>query len=475
MHRAVADGNHRGCVPFDLFNPVRAGQLRVRRLWLIDNFGRALPVLGAASDDSDQHLDTGKRLRPEQLIRAHGLISEADNQAGWCSLHPRLLAPARLALRWCSATDHQVDADHDSANQPLIGWLLPEHLDNRLALYSAEGQAIGSLNIDGALWCGAPGPNYELSPQHVLPAGPLLHLIEGLITLVENAGSRAPLQAFLDAVDDMTQHILPNQHEQHAGLALLMGRPLAIVRATVALELAVPPPRDQRIAAFVSPLDGPPRSDGGLAALRVPVKLGHRLHLDDGLVGYFIGASDAPQTYSAFYLEPPEPASDDDGNREPVTFAAPVVAATRDSLTVSVNGGPVLLTMIIDPRAPVHAATGLLPTKAIELPAAMYAQALSRLAVSFPVGALLGPRANPKDGEAEAPFPVPTPEEPGFAWQFTHRAGPAWPQRAVAPVPSAATALAQTHDVFDGWLLLQPVAVADGVANKPGGDEGPTP
>ena len=191
------------------------------------------------------------------------------------------------------------------------------------------------------------------------------------------------------------------------------------------------------------------------------------------------------ETYSAFYMEPGDAASEGNQNREPVTFAPPVVAAARDSLTVSVNGGPVLLTMLIDPRAPVHAATGILPTKAIELPAAMVAKTMSRLAVSFPVSSLLGPRgpasasgsgpASRPASDADAAFPVPTPEEPGFEWFFTHRAGPLWPQRAVVPVPSAATTLTQAHDVFDGWLLLQPVDVADGVAGGATGDEGNKP
>lgn len=435
---AVATGNSRGCVP-DVFNPLRAGRLQVQRLWLIDAFGRPLEVLRPTGADADSI-----RLAPTQ-------VSVSQRQAacpvadGRCSLRPRLLPPARLNFRWRAAVDSRVDSDHDPTTSPIVGWLIPEHLDSCLAFYRADGSAVGTLNVDGLLWRGAPGPGFDLPPEGLLPEGPLRQMIEGLMAVIDASGTRAPLQAIMGAIDDLTQHILPSQHEQHPGLALLIGRPLAIVSATVDLELAAQPPLDQRAASFFTPLHGPSRSDGGLAGLLVPVKLGHRAHLDDGLVGYFVGPSAAPATWAAFYVEQFDDAQP----------AAPVFHPARDQVAVSVAGEPVQLTLLIDPRSPIHATTGILPVKSIDLPAALYATTLSRLAVSFPVGPLLGPR------DPVGAMPLPTPEEPGYEWQFVYRAGPDWVTRVVDPVAPAAAGLGVTHDLYEGWLLLSPPTAKD--------------
>lgn len=451
--RAVAGGNARGCVPQAMFNPLRAGHLRLTRLWLIDSFGRMIPILreadAAATGTENADPENAHRLTPQQVIRAERLAPIGD-LTGRCSLRPRIIAPARLAFRWRSAVDDRVDSDHDPATSPIVGWLLADHLDNSLAVYAPDGTAVGSLNMDGALWRGPPGPTYGLRIDLTLPDGPLRQLVDGLISVIETTESRAYLQSLLAAIDDMTAHILPNQQAQHSGLALLIGRPLAIVRATLDLDLATPAPLDQRIDAFAAALDDRPRNAGGLRELLVPVKLGHRAHLDDGLVGYFVGPSQETQTYAEFYVE------QFDEQAGGATQAPRVRHPAGDQLAVSAAGAPLQVTMLIDPRSPVHATTGILPTKAIDLPGHLYTPALSRMAVTFPIGPVIGPR------DVDSPMPLPTPEEPGYQWGYVQPAAAQWLTRPVVPLPPAAAALPAKHDLFDGWLLLTPEAKEGG-------------
>jgi hypothetical protein len=400
------------------FHPLRAGHLQLTRLWLVDSFGRRIPLLRHASDDA-RDVDPTHLVDPGRVVRSERLAPPSDT-TGRCSLRPRLVQPAQLTFGW---------------EGPVLGWLLTHHLDNALAVYGPDGAALGALDVDTPeVWQGAPGSGFDLPLHEAIPPGHLRDLVEGIVAADDAA--RSYLQALIDTIDELVERVLPPDPARHAGLALLVGRPLAIVRATLNLEvLGGRSALDQRRDAFTGWVRGAPRGEGGIGGLRVPVRLGLRRHLDDGLIGYFLGAD-----HATFLAE----GADRGRVRDPAAGELTVRAGDPD---------PVVVSMLVDPRSPVHASTGLLPTKAISLPPDRYAPALARMAVTLPVGPVLSPRLPGPD----LAVAVPTPDEPGLDWRFLLRDGPTrWRDSPVGPPLDPATATTTTHDVVDGWLRPEP-------------------
>ena len=70
-------------------------------------------------------------------------------------------------------------------------------------------------------------------------------------------------------------------------------------------------------------------------------------------------------------------------------------------MTSDPAAAPLVVTMLIDPRCPVHAATGILPVKSLAIPGDLVARSLAALEYTFPVGPLIVPaephlRARPR-------------------------------------------------------------------------------
>ena len=99
---------------FPPFQPVRAGNLKIVRLSIIDAFGQTFRLKMSDTPAANFKLRT-----------AHSCRGEADEEI---VLRPRLLQPARLGLDW-------VD--------PICGWIVPNHIDQSFTLHDADGQALG--------------------------------------------------------------------------------------------------------------------------------------------------------------------------------------------------------------------------------------------------------------------------------------------------------------------------------------------
>jgi hypothetical protein len=418
-------------------NPLRSGHLQIKRLWLVDTFGQVVVVLGPAevADLRNPHaIETG------DIVRAHGYTDhEADPARPLLALRPRLAQPARLHLDWLAGADDQAETGSHTAASPVLGWILANHLEDSLALYSPDGSAIGSFQLQGELWQGAPGPLYGKTIEQAIAPGHLLEFALGLST-----GGRDFLRALIAAINDMTPHVLPHAHRQHRGVSLLIGRPLALVRAGLKLELLGQPAVDQGLAAFQQWLCGRPRNDRGIGAVEFPVRLGHKGYLNDGLIGYFIEQPDKAKTYQTFYVE-----------AHSKTDGKGVAAPSFQQLTVTAGAKQGrIVTMLVDPRAPVHATTGILPVKQLLINPEFVAAPLARMAVSFAVTPVFSPRTAP----AGAAIGLPVPAEAGYTWTLLRRGAALgdWPEQAVTAVNHQADFSNHPQRLLDGWLQLRP-------------------
>jgi hypothetical protein len=439
------------------FNPLRVGMLQLTRLRLLDAFGQV------------------RDISMDRIILSNALKKPEDATETRALLPLRIAQPARLSFRYRSASDDTMEMNSDPASSPVIGWVLLNRLDNALAIYSAAGTAIGSFNLNGPSWQGIPGPHGKFESTIV---DSFNDANKHLKDFALNLGGGVPqnsqdgvrlkafndfLQALLDTIDHGAMGIVPDSYAQDQGLSLLMGRPLAIVRADLRLDLHGGLPAlnqsrdalDNAVNAFSqdgATYDYGKRDAAQFDQVRFPVHLGDSAKVNDGLVGYFVeSAQKQPvETYGTFYSPHAQ------GSNERVKLPNGPGALKL----APADQAPVTVTMLIDPRAPVHLSTGILPVKSIALPPSHFADALKRIAVTFLTAPVLG---------GPGTLELPVPDEVGHVWswltlQADQQQRREWQTQDIVVSPNSRAAFSAPVCLSEGWLRLYP---ADTSSKKP--------
>ena len=377
-----------------------AGAMRLRRARLVDAFGRVLdlPV-------SDIRLPT----RDEVTEPARAL-----------AMRPRLLRPARWMFRLVDPADPGATSPEATIDQidpsllvnPVAGFLLPDHIDEALEVFDTAGHPVGQLMHEpfggGVVWEIAPGragpadagPLHELGPaQH-----PLGHLAAAMVAVdarvrdgrpAGGAGDSA-LTAMLRAIDTTLWTVDTFAALGNAHVAGLVGRPIAVVRATLRLEidddldeldLSDPAARAAREAAYAA-----------LADRAFPVRLGEITRSDDGLLGFFVD-----DDYARVHVvdKVVRDGALDGGRlrghlgRLGTTPQVPPVRPIDHPYVVAEDelrlhpGQVVRLTLLMHPASRVHLTSGVLPRKSLQLARDWVNDGLSRIAPSVRVGPVL--------------------------------------------------------------------------------------
>jgi len=391
------------------FEPIRAGRLKVKNLRLVDTFGQIVDLRV-----SDAPTAVARPLR-------------AENERGVAVLPPRFVQPARVNLRWLPHAEGKAEAGAAPASTPICGWLILDTLDQSLLVQDVAGRALGVISSGSktgpwrAGWQAAPGDDAATRVWHI--ADP--HLRRLATWFVDQSGSTG-WEHILESIDSALKNIAPEAAAHHEDLAVLMGRPLAVVRAGLSVSLAGPPAVNQAEDAFFADLQARARRTDGFEHIQIPVRLGGHERANDGLVAYWRETPDGlgkeaqwPQSYDV----------------------DPIFVEPSSHLT------PITLTMLVDPLAEVHATSGILPTKAITIPSGMYAAELKRLEVSF---RSLGPILT-RAGRLDLALP----DEPGYAWSWIERDDRGW--SAVAYDVGASEddgAFSGPIVARDGWMRL---------------------
>jgi hypothetical protein len=177
-------------------------------------------------------------------------------------------------------------------------------------------------------------------------------------------------------------------------------------------------------------------SSANLSKVNFPLRLGDLANLDDGLIGFLIeGDGSNPYTGTSFYA----PAAEASMNHG-------VIPPTPTTLALTLNAPVISLTMIIDPRAPVHATTGILPVGELAVPADQYSGILAQLKVNFITRPIL---------EMANGLVIPLPEESGYNWSWIA------PGKTGSPLKASA---ANEYPIYgytpqsiqEGWVQLNP-------------------
>jgi hypothetical protein len=195
---------------------------------------------------------------------------------------------------------------------PVSGFLMPDHLDESLEVFGIDGAPIGELLHEpvsgGVMWEIAAGregpadagPHYGLAPAQKSLGDFASALVaadaaaRGGAPLGDGTGRESALSALLRAIDTSlwtvdTFAALGGEH-----VAGLVGRPVAVVRATLRLELR--PPVDVDLSEPARAAEWA-EAEREAARYAFPVRIGEVTRTDDGVLGFFVN-----DDYSRFRL-----------------------------------------------------------------------------------------------------------------------------------------------------------------------------
>jgi hypothetical protein len=349
-------------------------------------------------------------------------------------LPPRVLQPARLNFKFLPQVN----------NDPIVGWILPNHLDSGLAVYDRAGTAYGELtlgvdqqNAPVVNWLPAPNSPHAALPAPASGQGPLI----GFLANLKSQGAKA-FSDFLQAVDETLWTIDPLGNRSDAFLSVLIGRPLAIVTASVDLELQSDPWRDPDwpyTFSKPSPL---------FLKYKFQVRLGDLGYRQDGLIGYFLDGDYS--RFNSIHL-PDKPSS---------TYLKQIGIGNYLNLGFAAKGPgtPATLTMIMDPRGSVHAQCGFLPVKEMSLVPEWVDNALAALDVTFRAGPMLvSEQQVVQQGKTQPVTSLlltsPAEKHGTWSWLQSDSAG-RWSETPLAPVDSTAAFPNVTPTLREGLLKL---------------------
>ena len=390
------------------FFPIRAGRLKIKWLSVIDAFGQTLKLPVEVINKSVVSSWPNMMLR-----RAHSCMihpSQPDNDAS-VALRPRFDHHMRLRFAWETGS---------TENGPVCGWILPNHMDQSLMVYSADGKPLGALqkklnvhtgtSAKAFYWWKIPqegangynGVKQENIEEHLrenIKNTHLLYFCNWMLDLKPD-----DVGAVIDKAMASTDHRMP---EDDPAAAILIGRPLALVRASLRLETSALPAHPPELLHDVT--------DGGAAyqQLQWPLRLGDLHARNDGLIGVFKSADTETgkppgKTGGHFYPVWGQQVKNDAHfalQDFEIDAVQPLIASGNDS------SRSLHVTMLMDPHARVHATTGVLPRISIELPHEIVTGANRVREVFFQTAPVLGIAATPE-------MPKPSDEYGEWSWAY---------------------------------------------------------
>ncbi|WP_094603728.1 hypothetical protein SPSIL_041280 [Sporomusa silvacetica DSM 10669] len=399
-----------------VFNPIMAGFMQLLNLWIVDAFGR---------------IKTVEVVNPRPVL-AESLVTDSAAFADWITVQPRVVQPSRLLFRWQAADQADTETNSDPSTSPVCGWILPNHLDRSLQVYAANGTSLGSLQPSysgteavNVRWLSSPGTKVALSD---IENAELQNFVAGLLA----CRNSQEFIDFLAMIDESLWTIDPLGERKDISLSALIGRPLALVKASLKLELEGNPAWNQTWESLGK------NDTAGFEKVEFPLRLGDTRQLHDGLIGYFV--QDGEQTYRTCYAAYGSGKQDDADGYVQYQHSVPLSCDSKQPSTA--------ITLLLDPRAGVHITSGILPTGYAQLPPAHIRKSLAALAATFYTGPVIG-------SSTEFGLPLPTTNEGSWSWNCVQPDG-SWQENSdIGKAPGNAVFSPGWPHIFEGWLKLQ--------------------
>lgn len=359
------------------FHGIRSGQFYFNRLIVYDKFGRILKLI-APQDQGGLHDAANFPLVRDAAMNVTTNLTP-DIQAP-AQLPPRILQPARLDMLLVDQKDSSKILGLAEDVNPVCGWVIANHLDQSLLICGPDGKNMGEILLiqesgkSRAKWFPPPHGSITTVAQ-ITAQTPQL----GAFVTAAQGKTKAEFQALLGAIDSTLWTTDPLGDRTDKNMSVLIGRPLALVRLSLQFALDGTP---------LAPCDWPtpvkpPKIDKHIpdfTTSKFSIRFGDQAARDDGVIGYFTN-----QDYATFnsvvkplgghtYIKEIGPLGGEDGNY----INLPFDGKTKE-----------ILTLLVDPRASIHATTGILPVKELTVPPQFVDKPLADMEATFRVGPLL--------------------------------------------------------------------------------------
>ena len=393
------------------FHGVRQGQFYFTELSLYDKFGRQLWIIESSNNSGLFDAKNFPLIRDAALTPTAAIDSTV---AGVAQVPPRALQNARLDFDLADGKDQSKILGEDADVNPIGGWILPNHLDNGILIYAPDGTSLGEFRLFAQADSSKVGkwqaPPHNPSISSLADVAALAPLLKEMLDSAQ-IQVQANFETFLQVIDETLWTVDPLGNRDDQNLSVLVGRPLAVIRSRLQLNLHGNPYQDTSWSSTFAP----PRPE--FLDYNFSVRLGDQATRQDGVIGYFLGddyssfnSVTAPQsTASQNYIKQIGPIpSPSGGNFFNLQF--------KDSSSQYV-------TLLADPRASLHSITGILPIKKVDIPASFIEAALSKIEISFNMGPILTRIQNTPTQGGKVPaytqvvdYPSPTEQNGSWSW-----------------------------------------------------------
>jgi hypothetical protein len=473
------------------FAPVRGTFFVINKLTVIDAFGRTINLMLANYSDYDRSSGntpenyfypiaardmrlvikdaSGKvqKILPKEPKPGQGVSANVTERM--LQLMPRIVKDTQLDLHFISNDGNNRKIEQVANANPVCGWVVPNHLNLSLGFYAPDGTAWGELYLSHRYIANGkakdqyvpnwqPDPTNQSAPSSVdqIP-NPYVRLIAQ--KLLSRTDDGAGFYDFLQAIDETLWTINPRGQRKDQSLSVLIGRPLAIVRAEVSLKQRGLPHYNQdwwntfegKVPAKKPDYSKPAAVgavQGDVFEHLWPVRLGSNVFRDDGLVGYFLDdRGDLGKSFDTFnsVILPEDIKGSylkriDKDNYVQLRLIDDTVDSPKpeqDQLR--------RLTLLIDPRGSIHAFTGLLPVLKLDIPDQFVTAPLQRMSYLFRSGPFI-------TSPDEVRIPLPAAHEGVWAWfdkalQTT---------KSITPADGSVRFATTSPIVKEGWLKFTP-------------------
>ncbi|PKV50554.1 hypothetical protein ATE84_2613 [Aquimarina sp. MAR_2010_214] len=360
MRRMGENGYSIGCDPGDiedgnLFYPLRGGTIEITKLSIVDAFGQEKKVILKDSNTT-------------KIICSRSLKDTEKPSDNFIPLPARILQPARLQCNWLSVNNDPIYQEGEKSHNPVLGWLIPNYLDNSIMIYDRDGDGVDILHVD---------KNSTKEKLLNLELPPFIKNLSEDDTVLQKMLST--IQEHISGINQLADKVYSNLTDvaeiKNNTSALIYGQPIAVACCSISLELLGLPANNQRWDQSEK------ENNGGITSQEFPLYVGNYNIENDGLLGYFIN-----DEYSTFYTTPNIKGFNHQKKGSFFKKSKP--------LKLSIDK-EIKLTLLMDPTAGVHLATDILPTKCIQLSSYHVEQLLSKIDISFMIAPFIGNKTAP--------------------------------------------------------------------------------
>ena len=359
-------------------------------------------------------------------------MKKKDKQR-FIQLPPRLLQAGKLNFQFVNGLSGNVITNLNTEN-PIAGWVMPNNMERSLAIYTPGGTYLGDIYVSNNTVVWQVTHTQQSAYAHIsdiTTAYPPLGNFMDKLTSQDNTA----FDAFFDSIDESLWSTNPLGERKNQNLSIFMGRPLALVKAKLQLILKEKPLTDPSFKHTFDP------KTSTLPGYTFTVRLGDLATRDDGLIGYFLN-----DHYSIFYS--PVPSSE-------VTSSYVKAIGAGNILLQFQATSDAYVTMLLDPRGKVHATTGILPTKEMEIPNHYVEKAIKGMEANFRVDPLLTKIVSSEyDHQTVQKIEMPVPSYKKDNWEWQENESGTW--KKIVPNPTNGDAkMGQHSELRAGKLKIK--------------------